>query len=380
MSEPLRLRRRALMVGLAGLGLCRPAAATVDPARLEIGRYVYVPSAVTPDVSVIDSEANRIVGQMPAGLVARQAVISRSAATLVAIDGRSPTAALVDVFAGTVRRVALPAPAQRLTLGAAGQLVAATDLAGGTIAVIDLGEGRVSTRIAGLPKLRDVMFGARDTVLYVAADGISGVGVVDLASGVMTHRIAASRPDPAGMAALARTPDGRLILALPQGGGPISVLDPAKGAPVGQLAAGLGTDAVFPSGAGNYLLVPDSESATLAVFRAAHPADPVSLPGAAGVVGLYTAWLDSVAFMPSAADRRVLVYDLDAMRRIDDIALRGTPARGAVTADSRALYLPVLDPPSLLVLDGQTRAVSASIDLPSRPLAAIIAGASGVCH
>jgi DNA-binding beta-propeller fold protein YncE len=374
------MNRRSLLGGLAGLAASRPAWSAVNPALLDISQYVYVPSAVTPDVSVIEIGTNRIVGQLHSGVVPLQAVVSRSAATLVAIDGKSAAACLVDVFAGTTRRVALPSPAQRLTVAANGQLAAATDLPGGSITVIDLGDGRVSHRITGLPRLRDAMFGERDTVLYIAAEGISGIGVVDLASGTMTRQIAAFKPGSAGVAALARTPDGRRLLALPQAGGPIGVIDAASGAVVGQLPAGVGTEGVYPSGIGNFLLIPDSLAATLGVFRTAHPADPVSLPGAAGIVGIYTTWLDSVAFMPSAARRSVLVYDLDSMQRTDDIALCGKPAQGAVTSDSRALYLPVLDPPSLLVLDGESRSITATLEIPHQPLAALIAGGSGLCH
>jgi DNA-binding beta-propeller fold protein YncE len=380
MNRALRTGRRGLMAGLTGLTLSRAALAATNPALLNISRYVYVPSAVAPEVGIIDIDTNRLVGQLQTGIIAQQAVVSRAAATLIAIDGRSASATLVDVFAGSTRSVALPAPAQRLTVSANGQFVAATDMTGGTITVIDLAEGEVGQRISGLPPVRDTMFGERDTVLYVATERDGDIGVVDLASGVIARRIAAFPPGSAGIAALARTPDGRRLLALPQGGGPISLLDPAGDTPAGRLAAGTGTQGVFPSGAGNYLLVPDSAAATLEIFRTANPASPVSLPGAEAVVGVYTTWLDSVAFMPSIARRSVLVYDLDAMRHVGNISLRGTPVLGAVTADSRTLYLPVSDPPSVQVLDGETRTITAAIDLPHRPLAALIAGGSGLCH
>jgi hypothetical protein len=81
--------------------------------------------------------------------VARQVAVSTSAATLIASDGRSRSVSLVDVFSGSVRKVDLPAPAGRLTVSASGQLVAATNPAGGTIALIDLGSGQVGTGSPG---------------------------------------------------------------------------------------------------------------------------------------------------------------------------------------------------------------------------------------
>jgi hypothetical protein len=75
-----------------------------------------------------------------------------------------------------------------------------------------------------------------------------------------------------------------------------------------------------------------------------------------------------------------LVYDLDRPSLAGEIALSGAPVRGAVTADSRKLYLPVAEPPQLVVVDGKTQRVVANIDLPSKPLVAIVAGGWGVCH
>jgi DNA-binding beta-propeller fold protein YncE len=380
---PFPAGRRNLLAGLAGaLGgaAAARAQAAIDPALFDIRRYVYVPSATTPDVTVIDADTNRLVRSLRTGIVASQVVVSRSAAALVATDGRSAAVSLVDVFAGTARTLVLPAPAERLTSGTNGRLVAASDLAGGTITLIDAGEGRVDTVITGLPPLRDVMFGGQDTVLYIAAEGLDGIGVIDVASARLSQRIATFRPTRAGVAALARTPNGRQVLAQPQGGGPISVLDLEQGRPVAELAAGPGTAGMFPSGTGTYLLVPDNLKATLAVFRTERLGDPVALPGAAGVIGVYTAWLDSVAFAPSVAGSRLLIYDLDRLQPAGEIALAGTPVHGAVTPDSRTLYLPLLDPPQVVAVDGATRQVTGRFDLASRPLAALVAGGWGICH
>lgn len=378
--------RRDLLAGLVGAFAVRASAqahGTDDPAVQDIRRYVYVPSATTPDVTVIDTDTDRIVGALHTGIVARQAVVSRDTATLIATDGQSATASLVNVFTGAARTVALPAQASRLTIGGSGRVVAAIEPRSGTIALIEIGDDyradTVST-IDGPANLRDAMFGDEDATLYVAAEGLAGVGAIDVATGRVTHQIALLHPSPNGVSALARTPDGRRILAQPRGGGAIGVLDPVAGRAIDEIASGPGAAGMYPSGTGSLLLVPDTARSSLDVFRSTDWREPVLLPGAASVVGVYTAWLDSVAFAPSAGRRGVLVYDLDRMRLADEIALPGTPIRGAVTPDSRALYLPLLDPPVVVAIEGKTGRVAATIDLFGPPLAALIAGGWGLCH
>jgi DNA-binding beta-propeller fold protein YncE len=355
------------------------ARAAFDPTLADIRRYVYVPSAATPDVSVIDVDTERVAGRLPIGIVARHVGVVREAATLVATDA-SGAVSLADVFTGTVRSLALPIPADQLTIGTGGRLAAAVARAAGTIALIGIDSGRVESVISGLPRLRDVMFGNQDTELYIAAEGLAGIGVVDVAKARLEREIAGFGVVRDGIAALARTPNGRQVLAQPNGGGPISVIDPEQGKPVGAFAAGSGTVGIFPSGTGAWLLIPDKTEATLTVFRFDHPDKPVVLKGAADAVYVHTAWLDSVAFVPSAASRRLLVYDLDTLRLAGEIPLVGTPMRGAVTTDSRTLYLPTLDPPQIVAVDGSTRRIVATFDLPEPPLTALVAGGWGICH
>jgi hypothetical protein len=84
-------------------------------------------------------------------------------------------AQLVDMFAGTVRMVTVPARADRLTVSASGGTVAVGDSKVGRIFLIDLDQGRVVTAVEGLPPLHDIMFGRQDTVLYIGAEGLDGI-------------------------------------------------------------------------------------------------------------------------------------------------------------------------------------------------------------
>ena len=270
----------ALLASMVTAGT--PAPARADAAYLDIRRYVFVPGADVSVTTVIDADADRVVGALQTGIVARQVEVSRELAKLVATDGGSASISILDVFGGTARQLALPAPAQRLTLGTRGRILAAIDLTDGTINLIDLGAEKLTATIANLPALRDVMFGDADILLYIAAEGTGGIGVIDVDSAKLVGQIPTFHPTQAGVATMARLPNGRRVLAAPQGGGPISVLDLEQGKAIGELDAGPDTAAAVPSGTGTYLLVPNTLRPTLAVFRGDTLRDPVSLQGEAG--------------------------------------------------------------------------------------------------
>lgn len=345
---------------------------------MDARRFVFVPCADQPNVIVVDSETDRIVATLPLGLLPRQVAVSGGEAKLVATDGKR--AVIVDLAERASRPIDLPHPVARLVLGTTGWMLAAADPDGGMITLYDLRFERVVNRLQGLPALRDLMFSDKDGFLLVAAEGWDAISVVDVNTGRPVSQLAPFRPAPAGIGSLARTPNGRRVLARPQGGGAISVIDLQAGLAVGELDVAPTASGAVPSGTGALLFVPDSVLATLTVFRTDALARRAVLPGAPGLQGVYSAWLDSVAFVPSATRRRILVYDLDRLQPAGDIALAGTPGTGSVTADSRKLYLPLSDPARLAVIDGETRAQIAWLALPAPPLAAIAPGGWGVCH
>ncbi|KAA5611986.1 YncE family protein [Rhodovastum atsumiense] len=374
-------RRRALAFGAVALA-ARPAAARLagtDPALFDIRRYVFVPGVATPTTTIIDADTDRIVDVLTLGVIPRQVLVSRERAKLVATDGQSPRISVVDVFTGESVTIDLPLPARTLSLGVTGRLLAAADPAAGQIALIDLNEDRLLSVVTGLPPLRDVMFAEQDTMIFVAAEGMAGIGVVDVANARLTHEIS-TQPLHGGITALARTPNGRRLLVQPQDGGQIGVFDLEEGRLAARLASGAGATGIFPSGTGTYLLVPNNTAATLTIFRAERLEESAVLKAAADMNGVYSAWLDSVAFVPSRAARKLLIFDLDTLRPAGAIGLPGTPLRGAVTADSRKLYLPISDPASIVVVDGATRRITAILDLSHAPLTALIAGGWGICH
>jgi hypothetical protein len=381
---PLLASRRGLFTAIAGVVGARAdrvAAAVVDPALLDIRRYVFVPYAGSQDVAVVDIDTMRIASTLRTGLAAEKVAVSRDTATLVAVNSNAARASLTNVFSGASQLIDLPAPASGLTIGASGHIGATYSPTQGKIVLLDLDEGKATKTIMGLSALRDVMFGAQDTQLFIAAADLAGVGVVDVETAKLIGQIATFQPSTSGVAALARAPNGREVLARPFDGGPISVLDPEAGKPVAELAESTRTAGMFPSGTGNYLALPRADKAAIRVLRFATPGvAPVEMPAPPGTVGVYFTWLDSIAFLSSTDSNGLRVYDLDAMRLLDEVVLPGPPLPGAVTPDSRTLFLPVRDPPQLLAVDGETHRVVEQIALSGVPLLATVAGGWGVCH
>jgi DNA-binding beta-propeller fold protein YncE len=104
------------------------------------------------------------------------------------------------------------------------------------------------------------------------------------------------------------------------------------------------------------------------------------LAAAAGVSTAYSAWFDTVALVPSAPARKVLVYDLEAGCADGVIALAGRPGLGTVTPEGDKFYLPVEDSGEVVVIDTRFRRQVGAISVGVAPVRAVIAGGYGICH
>jgi len=369
--------RRSLW-SLAGANL--PGGIRAAAPFSDVSRFVFVPSAERSIVSAIDGDRNEIVGDLPLGVVPRQVLLSRTEAKLIATDGTSAGFATFDLSKSELSRVPLPHVVDRIVLGTSGWLVAAAGSKGGSITLFDIRRGITMGRIDGLPKLRDFLFVDQDAFLFVAAEGWSGIAVIDVNTARLTRRIGPFGSGGQGVVALARTPNGRSVLVLPAGDNPPSIIDVESGDVVGELGAVAAADGVVPSGTGAFLIVPDNKEARLRIYREGQSAWATSLPAQPGMGPVYSAWLDSVAFVSCAARRQLLVYDLDKLRPAGSIDLQGIPGQGGVTPDSRTLYVPLTAPSALAVIDSQTRKVVTTVPLESAPLAAVVPGGWGLCH
>jgi YVTN family beta-propeller protein len=370
----ISLRRR---VFLAGAFVAAQSRAFAALPKGDLGQYVFVPGVRSSKVAVIDTRTNQVITDVDLGITPTQILISRDEAQVIAIDGATPRIMALAAASQTLRQIDLPVTPRQITLASNGWRVAAIDTAAGRIAIIDLTGSQAVTVLDGFIDLKDAMFGGQDGLLYVATGHAPAVSIVDIGSAQKTGEMKTLAGT--GLKSLARLPDGRRILASPNGVGPLTILDAESGATVGHIDLGHATDTVVPSGTGAYVFIPDPLSSTVTVAQMDGPHAVTAFPGVPGVSSAYPTWLDSIVFL-AGPGLELAAFDLGTTRALNRIALPGKPVAGAVTVDSQFLYLPVSDPAKLLVLDGQKGTIVTSLDLPRAPSAAIIPGGLGVCH
>ena len=371
--------RQALLRGvliLALLGLSGPLFA--QQGFRDVQHYVFIPIAESSTVAVIDIATDKIAGQLDIGLTPRQIELSAPLTKLVAVDGKSPRVAVVDLATAQTQSLNLDFTPDRLLVSPDGAKLAVVDAISGSIAVIDLASGKQTARIGGLPPLVDAMFSSDGASLFLASDKIAGIGVVDVASGRQTASLPVDGA--ASVSSFTRSPSGRSAFARPANGGPVRMVDLKTGKPPRDIGSTPGTAPAYPSGTGAYLLVPDERTKSFTIIHGDTLTAGAVLDAGSELGAPSSAWFDSVAFVPSRADHRVLVYDLWRLSKLADIAVSGTPGRGAVTPDGGKLYLPLEDRAQLVVIDAQKRKLSTVITLPARPLAAVMAESYGICH
>src|SRR5262249_42082913 len=367
---------------IAAIGLPDEWATTPVSASIQdfsaVQRYVFVPSRTTPLVTII--EGDKIVGGLDLGVVPAQVVVSEAAGKLVAIDAAGRRVSIVDLKDGQQTGVELNFAPQRLLNSADGNLVAAVEPAAGTIAFIELAREREVRRIAELPPIRDLMFGADGAFLYVAAEGLKGVGVIDIARGKLIEEIPTYGIVPGAISGLTRSRSGGLGYAKARDGRSISVLDLGNFRLVQQLDVGRAATKAYPTGVGGYLVVPDSVEKTVTVVANSSMSVAAMLKGSSGMSTVYSGWVDTLALVPSRNEKKLLVYDLDQLAKAGEIALPGAPAQGAVNLEGAKLYLAVEGTRQVTVVDLQKRQLMKPIEIGHEPLAAIMARSFDVCH
>ncbi|HYZ26254.1 MAG TPA: beta-propeller fold lactonase family protein [Geminicoccaceae bacterium] len=382
-----QLARSITCAGMLAILATRPGLAldASDP-------YVFVPNRASADVAVIDSRTDRLVARIPVGNVPHQVAVSDVAGKLVATNTADDTISIVDLATLDTKTLSLGHEPEHMALAPDGVLLAIGNIAGGTVSLVSLEGDTEIARVAGLFDPHNLTFSPDGSLLYVANLGADHVSVIDVAAARVIDEIEVAEP-PAlagtedagaefqGIINVTSTPDGRFGFAAHGEGGRLAVIDLRTRQLKKNLELGALPWRAYGTADGRYMLVPNNGDRTLSVIATATLEVVTTLPAAADVTGINTGWFETTAFALSRAEAKAVVYDLEAMAKVAEIALPGTPETGVTTPDGAKLYVALSDTDQVAVIDVRARKLSGTIDrVGDEPWGATMIGALNYCH
>jgi YVTN family beta-propeller protein len=354
--------------------------------------YVFVPNRASADVAVIDTRTDRLVARLPVGRVPHQVVVSDVAGKLVASNTADDTISIVDLSTRQTRTLELDDEPEHMALGPDGVLLAIGNIAAGTVSLVSLEQETEFARVTGLFDPHNLTFSPDGALLYVANLGANHVSVIDVASARVIDEIPVGRAPAVaategvgaefqGIINVTPTPDGRLGFAAHGEAGELAVIDLRTRELKKSVALGELPWRAYGTADGRFMLVPNNGERTLSVISTAALEVVATLPAAEDVTGINTGWFETTAFALSRAGRKAVVYDLEAMSRVGEIALPGTPETGVTTPDGAKLYVALSDTDQVAVIDIRARELIKTIDkVGDEPWGAMMIGALNYCH
>ncbi len=354
--------------------------------------YLFVPDRALPQVTVIDTNSDTVIAQIPVGKVPHQVTVSAATGKLVASNTADDTISIVDLETFKVRAtLQLGAAPEHMELSPGGDLLAVGNIEGGTVSLVSLAAEREIARIPGLSQPHNLTFSPDGSKLYVANLGAGHVSVIDVAKARIVDEIPVAEPrlivakatDDAYQGIISVTPsaDGRLGFAAHGETGSLAVIDLASGEKLRSLALGKRPRRAFGTAHGRYMVVPNNGEGTISVISTETLEVVATLPGAAGVTGVNSDPAGHTAFAISRAENKLVLLDLEGLTAAGEIALPGSPETGVISPHGEKLYVALSDIGKMAVIDVPGRKLLGVIDgVGQEPWGATLAGADNYCH
>jgi len=338
---------------------------------------VFAASENQSQIALIDPDLLAVVDTIDLGFEARQIAVSARLKTIAAIDGRSPELRLYDLATDRRESIALRFVPTRLIRAADDTRVAALDNSHGRLAVIDLERYAIISTFSIGGAVEDVLFSTDGGALYLAGRGRLGVTVIAVDGGSIRE---VEGTGDLAFTGLSRSPTGRDGFGKPQRSDEIEEFDLRRQTVAGHLDVTPDTSFAFVTGTGRFVLLPDSHRSELRVATTDPLKVVATLKGSSAMDEAYSAWFDSIAYVASSSERRLLAYNLDHLIPLGEVLLGGTPGPAVVGPGGDKLFVPLVDARAVQVIDTASQRVIAHIPVGANPTAVTLAGGYGICH
>ena len=377
----------AALVG-SMLAASAPAAGLDTPER-----YVFVPNRNSADVAVIDTATDTLVTRIAVGNVPHQVAISDVTGKLVASNTADDTISVIDLATLEASTLRLDHEPEHMELDPSGRLLAVGNIGAGTISLVALDQPQEIARVDGLFAPHNLTFSPDGSQLYVANLAADHVSVIDVAKAEVVDEIRVAEPSAVasadreadaefqGIINVTATPDGRLGFAAHGEGNRLAVLDLRTGALKANIELGSLPWRAYSTADGRYMLVPNNGERTVSVISTSTFEEVARLPGAEDMTGINTGWFETTAVVISRGEDKGLVYDLETMAKVGEIALPSTPETGVTTPDGTKLYVALSGTDQVAVIDLRERKLIKTIDdVGDEPWGVSMLGTLNYCH
>lgn len=354
------------------------------------GRFVFVPSRAVPEVTVIDTKSDQVVARIAVNGVPNQVLASDAAGALaVSFAGKSKLEVIPLSGPGNRAEVDLTMTPESMVLSPDGYLVAAADGTRGTVAVASLQNRRRLFHLAGFEDPRNLTFSLDGSQLYIVDGKAMELVVIDVVQESIVERVsldigAAGNQKQAGISgasSLTRTPDGRYGFVSFHGLDSVIILDLRTLKPVRRLRVGRAPLRPYGTADGRLMLIPNDGDRSVSVIDTTTLEVVATLPGAQDVTAINTGWFESLAFVMSRSEKRVIVLDLMKFNKAGEIDLPGAPGAGVVNSTGQKLYVSLGDTDQAAVIDTQTHKLLTLVNgMGRQPWGALMARSNNYCH
>jgi len=238
--------------------------------------------------------------------------------------------------------------------------------------------------LTGLGDPRNLTFSLDGSQLYIVDGKAMELIVIDIVQESIGERVRLENQGQAGISSassLTRTPDGRYGFVSFHGLDSVIILDLRTLKPVRRLQVGRGPLRPYGTSDGRLMLIPNDGDRSVSVIDTTTLEVVATLPGAQDVTAINTGWFESLAFVMSRSQKRVIVLDLMKFNKVGEIDLPGSPGAGVVNSTGQKLYVSLGDTNQAAVIDTQTHKVLTLInDMGHQPWGATIARSNNYCH
>ena len=185
----------------------------------DLDRLVFVANRTAPEIAVVDSASDRLIGHVVAAAIPHQFVLADQRNLLIASHLAPDALSIVDLRADETRRLDLDVSPEQLAIGPASDVVAISSARDDALLLLSPGDEPAIRRIDALGQPGDLVFDRDGDFLLVASTATAEIAVIEVAAARVVERIALAA------ASVVPGPGGELGFALHGENGLVSVID-----------------------------------------------------------------------------------------------------------------------------------------------------------